>query len=215
MSVLMRVDGDFGPRSKAATACSTAVMPVAPHPTSPALRCRSTFPLVASMASTLHRTRSVLHRSCTSAAIRRRQQVPSSSTGTRLSTGLSCVPTIHSTGIGGWPVPLDATKWPVIRVDGSVTLAGGESGQGLIVVTGDLTIAAPFDWKGVILVGRPAYRDRNGACRSRAPSCRGSASSWASLLTRAAAARPPPTRSIFSYHSCNMAAALARFGHLH
>ena len=58
----------------------------------------------------------------------------------------------------------------MIRVDGNATVDAGERGQGLIVVTGDLTLTTGFSWRGVILVGRrllvinrPSVERRGGA----------------------------------------------------
>jgi hypothetical protein len=58
------------------------------------------------------------------------------------------------TGTMGWP--LSFTDWPTIRVDGDVTVTGGQSGQGLLVVAGDLIMTSGFAWQGLILVGRRA-----------------------------------------------------------
>jgi len=116
------------------------------------------------------------------------------------------------TGTSGWP-PFDAAKWPVIRVDGDVTLAGGESGQGLIVVTGDLTIAAPFDWKGAILVGRRL------TVTGTAPVVRGAMVSGLDFKLGASfdesrTGQNASDQIDLRYDSCHVAAALDRYGHL-
>jgi hypothetical protein len=121
-------------------------------------------------------------------------------------------PDFTITGTPDWP-PFDAAKWPVIRVDGNVTLAGGESGQGMIVVTGDLTLAAPFDWKGVILVGRRL------TVSGTAPVVRGAIVSGLDFKLGAAfdesrSGQNASDRIDLRYDSCHIAAALARYGHL-
>jgi hypothetical protein len=45
----------------------------------------------------------------------------------------------------------DTTYYPIIRVNGDFTLP--TSGQGMIIVTGNLTISGSTTWKGVLLVG--------------------------------------------------------------
>jgi hypothetical protein len=45
----------------------------------------------------------------------------------------------------------DTTFYPIIRVNGDFTIP--TSGQGMIIVTGNLTISGSTSWKGVLLVG--------------------------------------------------------------
>jgi hypothetical protein len=45
----------------------------------------------------------------------------------------------------------DTTFYPIIRVNGDFTIP--TSGQGMIIVTGNLTISGSTTWKGVLLVG--------------------------------------------------------------
>jgi hypothetical protein len=113
----------------------------------------------------------------------------------------------------GWPffTPL---QWPVIRVDGNATLDGGESGQGLIVVTGNLTITPGFTWDGVILVGEVLTVSGNG------PLVRGAIVSGlnvklgASVSDSRSGLTPGVDQIDLQYDSCKVAAALARYGHL-
>lgn len=115
------------------------------------------------------------------------------------------------TGAAGWPA-YSASVWPVIRVDGNVSLTGGQSGHGLIVVTGDLTITTGFTWAGVILVGRrlvvtgqPAV---DGAMVSGLDIKLGSSFAESNSGENAGDAID------LHYNSCNVAAALSRYGHL-
>jgi hypothetical protein len=61
-----------------------------------------------------------------------------------------------------WPdfggIPED--EWPVIYVDGDLTLDPSESGRGTIIVTGNLSMEGSFTWDGVLLVG--GYMSSNG-----------------------------------------------------
>lgn len=116
------------------------------------------------------------------------------------------------TGTGGWPL-FDAAKWPVIRVDGNVTLAGGESGQGLIVVNGDATLAPGFSWNGVLLVGRRL------TITGTAPVVRGAIVSGLDFklggsFDESRSGQNASDRIDLRYDSCNIAAALSRYGHL-
>jgi len=61
-------------------------------------------------------------------------------------------PTITIPG-GSWPTAAlaDTNYYPVIRINGDFTLPS--SGQGMLIVTGHLTISGSTTWKGVLLVG--------------------------------------------------------------
>jgi len=118
--------------------------------------------------------------------------------------------TISSTG--NWPT-FDPSKWPVIRFDGNASLDGAHSGQGLIAVMGDLTIAPPFSWKGVILVGRRL------TVTGTAPVVRGAIVSGLDFKLGASfdesrSGQNASDQIDLRYDSCHIAAALARFGHL-
>lgn len=121
-------------------------------------------------------------------------------------------PNYTITGVGSWP-PFDAAKWPVIRIDGNLTLTGGESGQGLIVANGDLTIDAGFSWNGVILVGRRL------TVTGTAPVVRGAIVSGldiklGAIFDESRSGQNASDRIDLHYDSCHVASALARYGHL-
>jgi uncharacterized Zn-binding protein involved in type VI secretion len=62
-------------------------------------------------------------------------------------------PTITIPG-GSFPTAAmfaDTTFYPIIRVNGDFTIP--TSGQGMLIVTGNLTINGSTAWKGVLLVG--------------------------------------------------------------
>ena len=64
----------------------------------------------------------------------------------------SIQPTITIPG-GSWPTAAlaDTNYYPIIRINGDFTLPS--SGQGMLIVTGHLTISGSTTWKGVLLVG--------------------------------------------------------------
>lgn len=64
--------------------------------------------------------------------------------------GDALVPDAVFTG-GSWQKPPKSKEWPIIRYDGN--LSGKPDGQGILIVTGNLTINGSADWKGIILVG--------------------------------------------------------------
>lgn len=58
------------------------------------------------------------------------------------------------TSTSGWPN--DFSDWPTIFVNnpgGNISLGPNQSGRGLLVVRGDVTLNGSFTWHGVILVG--------------------------------------------------------------
>jgi hypothetical protein len=50
-----------------------------------------------------------------------------------------------------WPTAAQMNSWPVIRVNGNLTLP--TDGKGILIVTGDLTLSGSANWDGLILVG--------------------------------------------------------------
>jgi Tfp pilus assembly protein PilX len=50
-----------------------------------------------------------------------------------------------------WPTPAQMLNWPVVRVNGDLDLP--TDGQGILVVTGNLTLDGSQNWSGLILVG--------------------------------------------------------------
>ncbi len=54
---------------------------------------------------------------------------------------------------GSWPTSgqLSGSHWPVTFVDGNVSLPS--DGQGILIVTGDLTVNGSNQWDGIVLVG--------------------------------------------------------------
>lgn len=58
-----------------------------------------------------------------------------------------------------WPASFPSTYWPVIRVNGDLSLPA--DGQGTLIVTGNLVISGSISWDGVVLVGGTLYANGN------------------------------------------------------
>ncbi len=75
----------------------------------------------------------------------------------------------HTADVRNWGDPAPATPCgsyrPIVYVDGDLTLIGG-SGQGVLLVGGDLDIRGGFSFAGLILVGG-SLRTGSGAARIR------------------------------------------------
>lgn len=61
-----------------------------------------------------------------------------------------------------WPNfgTMPADEWPVIYVDGSITVSPSESGRGMLIVRQNLAMSGSFVWDGAMLVG--GYITSNG-----------------------------------------------------
>lgn len=59
-----------------------------------------------------------------------------------------------------WPTSFPADEWPVILVDGNHSVGPSDTGQGTVIVTGNLEMNGSFNWDGIILVG--GYVTSNG-----------------------------------------------------
>lgn len=121
-------------------------------------------------------------------------------------------PNYTLTSSSGWPA-YNPSVWPVIRVDGDAVLGGGESGQGLIVITNNATLNAGFTWNGVILVGRQL------TIVGTAPVVRGAMVSGldyklGATFLESRSGMSSSDRIDLRYDSCKVNAALSHFGHL-
>jgi hypothetical protein len=120
--------------------------------------------------------------------------------------GTAITPEYSLTGTAGWP--LTFTNWPIILVTaGTVTLDAAQSGQGILMVTGDAVFDAGFTWLGVVLVG--------GQTQILDATIRGAVVSGLNfkLGTPAFDADAGPTINV-QYDSCVLENALQRFAHL-
>lgn len=114
----------------------------------------------------------------------------------------SAGPPDYTVSSDSWPT--EFSDWPMILVPGSDTLTGRNTGQGLIVVQGDLTVQPQFEWKGLILAGGGLVAE--GSYLKNA----GNLIAGLNFLLGDA---PRDTRlgnrtKKFEHHSCNVASAL-------
>jgi len=111
-----------------------------------------------------------------------------------------------------WPnfASLPADEWPVIYVDGNLSVSPSESGRGMLIVEGNLALNGTFQWEGAILVG--GYITSNGYQTVEGATLSG--------LNEALGVNVPSTdigngNKVFKYHSCNLKqASQAAFGGL-
>ncbi len=114
------------------------------------------------------------------------------------------------TSTGSWPAP--SGTWPTIQYNGSPSLDAGQTGQGLLIVSGDLVLTTGFQWLGVILVGGRitvlGTPNVHGAVVTGLDVKRGYAITESNIGTTG-------TDNItVRYNSCYVANALARYAHL-
>ncbi|MES2124186.1 MAG: hypothetical protein V4503_05805 [Gemmatimonadota bacterium] len=108
---------------------------------------------------------------------------------------------------GAWPTnaQINGTNWPTVFVEGNSSMPSG--GQGILIVTGDLTMSGSDDWNGLVLVGGSYTSNGNttvsGGLISGLNVKLGIAVSASSLGNG--------TKKIL-YNSCDLAKALAKYG---
>jgi hypothetical protein len=123
--------------------------------------------------------------------------------------GSAITPDYALTSTSGWPATF--TDWPIVVVDNPgtpVTLDATQTGQGILIITGDATLDLNFAWAGVVLIGGYANIQGNASINGalvtglniKLGTSVGNADAGAQLHVQ--------------YHSCNLAAALAKFSHL-
>ena len=62
-----------------------------------------------------------------------------------------------------WPTAAQMNNWPVIRVNGDLTLPA--NGKGILVVTGNVTLSGSTNWDGLILAGGTLTSNGNNQTR--------------------------------------------------
>jgi hypothetical protein len=107
-----------------------------------------------------------------------------------------------------WPTSTQFADWPVVKVNGDLTLPS--SGKGILIVTGDLTVngaTPPRQWDGLVLVG--GVITINGNMGFYGATITG-------LNVKLGIAVPQQTitngTKILQYDSCNLARALGKIG---
>jgi hypothetical protein len=111
-----------------------------------------------------------------------------------------------------WPnfATLPADEWPVIYVDGNISLSPSNTGRGTLIVRDNLTMNGSFNWDGAILVG--GYITSNGYQTVEGATVAG----LNILLGETVAATDIGNgNKVFKYHSCKLKQATqAAFGGL-
>lgn len=125
--------------------------------------------------------------------------------------GTALAPDIVTTCSGGtctpWPSFTDPDYWPVILVNGNISLPS--SGRGTLIVTGDLTINGSAQWNGIVLVGRNLTADGSNRVL-------GAVVTGLNVILGQAV----PINDVgngnnwYQYDSCNVASAVNRFSAL-
>ncbi len=123
--------------------------------------------------------------------------------------GSAITPDYALSSTTGWPSSF--TNWPTVVVDNAgtpITLDASHSGQGILIITGDVTIDLNFTWAGAVLVGGRAV-------------VQGSAVIQGALITglnvklgaNITFSEAGPQLTV-QYQSCYLGQALARYAHL-
>ena len=123
-----------------------------------------------------------------------------------LSSGAAVTPDI-TIPPGSWPSFSDPNYWPTILVDGNFYLPS--SGQGTLIVTGNLTISGTITWNGILLVGDNLTS--NGTNGVNGATVTGLNVKLGAILPEGDLAYGVKS---FNYNSCNVAKALGRWGQL-
>jgi hypothetical protein len=105
-----------------------------------------------------------------------------------------------------WPDANQMLKWPIVRANGDLTLP--DDGNGILIVTGNLTINGSKAWQGVVLVGGTITSNGSNAIRGAVIS---------GLNVKTGSVVPPSQANgnkHFQYDSCALTRALGHVGSL-
>lgn len=105
-----------------------------------------------------------------------------------------------------WPDADQMLKWPVVRANGDLTLPA--DGNGILIVTGNLTITGSRAWQGVVLVGGTITS--NGINAIRGATVSGLNVKTGSVVLQSQA----NGNKHFQYDSCALTRALGHVGSL-
>jgi hypothetical protein len=111
---------------------------------------------------------------------------------------------------GSWPNATVMNTWPVIRVNGDLSLNGGSTdGKGILIVTGNLTLSGSFQYSGIVLVGGTLTSNGNNTVE-------GAVVTGLNIKTGVAVPQEAVGNGnkTFQYNSCNIDMALNRLGSL-
>ena len=108
---------------------------------------------------------------------------------------------------GSWPstTQLSGSNWPVTFVNGDLTLPS--NGQGILIVTGDLTVNGSLQWDGIVLVGGTMTSNGNNTFY-------GAMFTGLNVITGSTVAQQSlgNGNKTFQYNSCDVAKSLSPFG---
>lgn len=106
---------------------------------------------------------------------------------------------------------LSGTNWPVVFVEGDKSLNNSDvpsgGGQGILIVTGNLTLGGVARWNGIVLVGGTLTSNGNNTVLG------GIVTGLNVKLGQSVASQSVGNGTkTFQYHSCHIASSMARFG---
>lgn len=106
---------------------------------------------------------------------------------------------------------LSGTNWPVVFVEGNKTLTNADvpsgGGQGILIVTGDLTMNGNTAWNGIVLVGGTITSNGNNTVLG------GIVTGLNVKLGQSVSGQTVGNGTkTFRYNSCYIASSMARFG---
>ena len=108
-----------------------------------------------------------------------------------------------------WPdfEALPEDEWPVIFMEGDVTVQANQDGRGTLIVTGDLHMQGSFQWDGLLLVGESLFSNGNNQIE-------GAMISGLNILLGESAGESDigPGTKIIQYNSCYVKRASEQIG---
>jgi type II secretory pathway pseudopilin PulG len=124
-----------------------------------------------------------------------------------ISTGAAIPPNYTIPG-NSWPTAAQMANWPVILVNGDLSLNGGSTnGKGILIVTGNLTLSGSWQHDGIVLVGGVLISNGNNTIQG---------ATITALNIKLGTAVPQVAigngNKTFQYNSCSIASALKRVG---
>jgi hypothetical protein len=124
-----------------------------------------------------------------------------------ISAGTALPPNYTIPG-NSWPTAAQMANWPVILVNGDLSLSGSEpNGKGILIVTGNLTMGGSWQHEGIVLVGGVLTSNGNNTIQGAV---------MTALNIKLGIAVPQVAiangNKTFQYNSCSIASALKQIG---
>ncbi len=124
-----------------------------------------------------------------------------------ISAGTALPPNYTIPG-NSWPTTAQMANWPVILVNGDLSLSGSETnGKGILIVTGNLTMGGSWQHDGIVLVGGVLTSNGNNTIQGAV---------MTALNVKLGIAVPQVAiangNKTFQYNSCSIASALKQIG---